>query len=182
MADEPYGVLDEAMLRPPQIAGCERIPFLVMLGAVAFVTVTGFGLTLPGAIGGILLVAAGIMLLRRIAAHDPFWFAILFEAATYPRRMPDVLPDRTIPQDLAFVGYADPPSPGRRGPAPDRGGRRRSRAGRSGLAALRPRARALHAGRTCRGRGHRHRPQHAEVRQAQGRVTFRTGCRRRAPE
>ena len=111
MADEPYGVLDEAMLRPPQIAGCERIPFLVMLGAVAFVTVTGFGLTLPGAIGGILLVAAGIMLLRRIAAHDPFWFAILFEAATYPRRMPDVLPDRTIPHGLAFVGYADPPSP-----------------------------------------------------------------------
>ena len=111
MADEPYGVLDEAMLRPPQIAGCERIPFLVMLGAVAFVTVTGFGLTLPGAIGGILLVAAGVITLRRIAVHDPFWFAILFEAATFPRRMPDVLPDRTIPQNLAFVGYADPPSP-----------------------------------------------------------------------
>ena len=111
MADEPYGVLDEAMLRPPQIAGCERIPFLVMLGAVAFVTVTGFGLTLPGAIGGILLAAAGVMVLRRIAVHDPFWFAILFEAATFPRRMPDVPPDRTIPQDLAFVGYADPPSP-----------------------------------------------------------------------
>ena len=111
MADEPYGVLDEAMLRPPQIAGCERIPFLVMLGAVAFVTVTGFGLTLSGAIGGILLVAAGVMLLRRIAAHDPFWFAILFEAAKYPRNMPNVLPDRTLP-DLAFVGYDDPPSPG----------------------------------------------------------------------
>ncbi|MXY32879.1 MAG: hypothetical protein F4Y60_02070 [Boseongicola sp. SB0664_bin_43] len=112
MADEPYGVLDEAMLRPPQIAGCERIPFLVMLGAVAFVTVTGFGLTLPGAIGGIFLVAAGVMLLRRIAAHDPFWFAILFEAARFPRRMPDVLPDRTLPQDLAFVGYEDSPSAG----------------------------------------------------------------------
>ena len=111
MADEPYGVLDEAMLRPPQIAGCERIPFLVMLGAVVFVTVTGFGLTLPGAIGGIFLVAAGVMLLRRIAAHDPFYFAILFEAATFPRRMPDVLPDRTLPQDLAFVGYDDPPTP-----------------------------------------------------------------------
>lgn len=111
MADEPYGVLDEAMLRPPQIGGCERIPFLVMLGAVAFVTVTGFGLTLPGAIGGIFLVAAGVMLLRRIAAHDPYWFAVLFEAARFPRRMPDVLPDRTLP-DLAFVGYDDPPSPG----------------------------------------------------------------------
>ncbi|MYG26982.1 MAG: hypothetical protein F4213_13325 [Boseongicola sp. SB0677_bin_26] len=112
MADEPYGVLDEAMLRPPQIAGCERIPFLVMLGAVAFMTVTVFGLTLPGTIGGIILIAAGVMLLRRIAAHDPFYFAILFEAATFPRRMPDVLPDRTLPRDLAFVGYDDPPSPG----------------------------------------------------------------------
>lgn len=111
MADEPYGVLDEAMLRPPQIAGCERLPFLVMLGAAAFVTVTVFGLTLPGTIGGIILIAAGVMLLRRIAAHDPFYFAILFEAATFPRRMPDVLPDRTLPQDLAFVGYDDPPSP-----------------------------------------------------------------------
>lgn len=111
MEDEPYGFLDEAMLRPPQILGCERMPFLFTVGMATFVTVTAFGITLPGAIGGILLAAAGVMVLRRIAAHDPFWFAVLFEAAQFPRRMPDVLPERTLP-DLAFVGYDDPPTPG----------------------------------------------------------------------
>ena len=107
--NEPYGFIDEAMLRPPQILGCERMPFLAMIGAVVLVTVVGFGLTLPGVIGGVMLAAAGVMVLRRIAAHDPFWFAVLFESARYPRDMPDVLPDRTLP-NLAFVGYDDPPS------------------------------------------------------------------------
>lgn len=111
MQDEPYGYLDEAMLRPPQLLGCERMPFLFTVGAAAFLTVTGFGITLHGVAGGVLLAAAGVIVLRRIAAYDPFWFAVLFEAARYPRRMPDVLTDRTIPQDLAFVGYDDPPSP-----------------------------------------------------------------------
>ncbi|MYE12236.1 MAG: hypothetical protein F4X99_11390, partial [Gammaproteobacteria bacterium] len=55
MEDEPYGFLDEAMLRPPQILGCERMPFLFTVGMATFVTVTAFGITLPGAIGGILL-------------------------------------------------------------------------------------------------------------------------------
>ena len=109
MEDQPYGFIDEAMLRPPQILGCERMPFLAMIGAVVLVTVVGFGLTLPGVIGGVMLAAAGVMVLRRIAAHDPFWFAVLFESARYPRDMPDVLPDRTLPK-LAFVGYDDPPS------------------------------------------------------------------------
>lgn len=109
MDDSTYGFIDEAMLRPPQILGCERMPFLVIIGTAAFVTVVGFGLTFPGLVGGILLAAAGVMVLRRIAAHDPFWFAVLFEAARYPRQMPDVLPDRIIPRDLAFVGYDDPP-------------------------------------------------------------------------
>ena len=107
--NEPYGFIDEAMLRPPQILGCERMPFLALIGAAVLVTVVGFGLTIPGVIGGIMLAAAGVMVLRRIAAHDPFWFAILFESARYPRDMPDVLPDRTLPR-LAFVGYDDPPS------------------------------------------------------------------------
>ncbi|MYE10513.1 MAG: hypothetical protein F4X99_02390 [Gammaproteobacteria bacterium] len=110
MDDQPYGTIDEAMLRPPQILGCERMPFLAVVGAAAFVTVAGFGLTIPGAIGGFILAGAGVMVLRRIAAHDPFWFAVLFESARYPRDMPDVLPDRTLPP-LAFVGYDDPPSP-----------------------------------------------------------------------
>ena len=107
--NEPYGFIDEAMLRPPQILGCERMPFLAMIGAVVLVTVVGFGFTLPGVIGGVMLAGAGVMVLRRIAAHDPFWFAVLFESARYPKDMPDVLPDRTLPK-LAFVGYDDPPS------------------------------------------------------------------------
>jgi len=112
MEGEPYGALDEAMLRPPRILGCERVPFLTVIGAATFATVTGFGLTLPGIMGGVLLAAAGVTVLRGVAASDPFWFAVLFEAARYPRRMPDVLPDRSIPRDLAFVGYDDPPSTG----------------------------------------------------------------------
>ena len=109
--DDPYGFIDEAMLRPPQILGCERMPFLAMAGMATFVTVTGFGITLPGIVGGVMLAAAGVIVLRRIAAHDPFWFAVLFESARYPRHLPDVLPDPTLPRDLAFVGYDDPPSP-----------------------------------------------------------------------
>ena len=109
MENEPYGFIDEAMLRPPQILGCERMPFLALIGAAVLVTVVGFGLSLPGLIGGIMLAAAGVMVLRRIAAHDPFWFAVLSDSARYPRDMPDVLPDRTLPR-LAFVGYDDPPS------------------------------------------------------------------------
>ena len=110
MDEGTYGFIDEALLRPPQILGCERTPFLAVIGMATFVTVVGFGLTLPGLAGGAMLAAAGVMVLRRIAAHDPFWFAALFESARYPRHMPDVLPDRTVPQDLAFVGYEDLPS------------------------------------------------------------------------
>lgn len=110
MDDEPYGFIDEAMLRPPQVLGCERMPFLFTIGMATLVTVVGFGLSPTGLVGGVLLAAAGVMVLRRIAAHDPFWFAVMFEAMKYPRHMPDVLPDRTLPRDLAFVGYDDPPS------------------------------------------------------------------------
>lgn len=108
--DETYGRIDEALLRPPQILGCERMPFLFTIGMAAFVTVAGFGLTLAGIAGGVLLASAGVIVLRRLATHDPFWFAVVFESAKYPRHMPDVLPDRTISRDLAFVGYDDPPS------------------------------------------------------------------------
>ena len=111
MDEETYGFIDEAMLRPPQILRCERMPFLAAVGAAAFVTVAGFGLTLPGLLGGVLLAAAGVMVLRRVAAHDPFWFAAAFEALRHPRHMPDVLPDPALPP-LAFVGYDDPPAAG----------------------------------------------------------------------
>ncbi len=112
MEEQPYGFIDEAMLRPPQILGCERMPFLAVIGMAAFVTVIGFGITFPGIVGGVMLASAGVMVLRRIAAHDPFWFAVLFDAAKYPRHMPDVLPDPTLPRHLHFVGYDDPPSDG----------------------------------------------------------------------
>jgi len=108
--DGAYGTLDEALARPPQLLGCERTPFLVMVGTAASVTVTAFGITLTGLVAGVILVAAGLMVLRRVAAHDPFYFAVVAEAARYPRRMPDVLPDPVLPRHLPFVGYDDPPS------------------------------------------------------------------------
>ncbi len=110
MDEKAYGYIDEAMLRPPQILGCERLPFLFTIGMAAFVTVIVFGITLPGIIAGVMLASAGVIVLRRLAVHDPFWFAVMFEAVRYPRHMPDVLTDRTLPRDLAFVGYDDPPS------------------------------------------------------------------------
>ena len=110
MDEDTYGFLDEALLRPPQILGCERTPFLLVLGASAFLSVTVFGITFPSLVAAVMLASAGVMVLRRIAAHDPFWFAVLFESARYPRHLPDVLPDPTLPRDLAFVGYDDPPS------------------------------------------------------------------------
>ena len=110
--EEVYGMIDEALTRPPQLLGCERMPFLVMVGSAATVTVVAFGINFTGLVVGVVLVAAGLMLLRRIAAYDPFCFAVLFEAARYPRHMPDVLPDPTLPRHLPFVGYDDPPAPG----------------------------------------------------------------------
>ena len=110
MDEETYGVLDEALLRPPQLLGCERTPFLFVIFSATFLTVAGFGVTFPGLVAGIMLAAAGVMVLRRIAAYDPYWFAVQFAASRYPRHMPDVIPDTTIPRDLAFVGYDDPPS------------------------------------------------------------------------
>ena len=116
MDEDTYGVLDEALLRPPQLLGCERTPFLFVIFSATFLTVAVFGVTFPGLVAGIMLAAAGVMVLRRIAAHDPFWFAVQFAASRYPRHMPDVLPDTTIPRDLAFVGYDDPPSDRRGAP------------------------------------------------------------------
>lgn len=110
MDEDTYGVLDEALLRPPQLLGCERTPLLFVIFSATFLTVVVFGVTFPGLVAGIMLAAAGVMVLRRIAAYDPFWFAVQFAASRYPRHMPDVLPDTTIPRDLAFVGYDDPPS------------------------------------------------------------------------
>ena len=160
MDEDSYGFLDEALLRPPQILGCERSPFIAVIFAATFVTVVGFGITLQGLVGGVMLAAAGVMVLRRIAVHDPFWFAVLFEAARYPRDMPDVLPDRTLPK-LAFVGYDDPPSD-----AAVLLARLSALAivvlpARGDLGALRPRARARHSGGDGRGDDVHHRALHA---------------------
>lgn len=106
----PYGVLDEALMRPPLVLGCERVPFVITIGVSAFATVVVFGLTLSGLFAGILLALAGISLLRRLANFDPFFFATRIEAAKYPRHMPDVLPDTALPRHLPFVGYEDAPS------------------------------------------------------------------------
>ena len=110
MDEDTYGVLDEALLRPPQLLGCERTPFLFVIFSATFLTVAVFGVSFPGLVAGIMLAAAGVMVLRRIAAYDPYWFAVQFAASRFPRHMPDVLPDTTIPRNLAFVGYDDPPS------------------------------------------------------------------------
>ncbi|MBF9051917.1 hypothetical protein GTA62_18535 [Roseobacter sp. HKCCD9010] len=106
----PYGVLDEALMRPPLVLGCERVPFVITIGISAFATVVVFGLTLSGLFAGILLALAGISLLRRLTNFDPLFFATRIEAAKYPRHMPDVLPDTALPLHLPFVGYEDPPS------------------------------------------------------------------------
>ncbi len=107
---KPYGRIDMDLMRPPQLFGCERLPFLILIGAVGFITVVIFGLDIFGLIGGVGLFVAGFIALRRAAAQDPLWFAVRWEAMKYPRHMPDVLPDPSLPRHLPFVGYNDPPA------------------------------------------------------------------------
>ncbi len=106
----PYGTIDLDLARPPLLLGCERTPFIVAVGACAFIVVVLFGITFAGVIAGGMLVSAAVMVLRRVAAYDPYYFAVLIEASRFPRHMPDVLPDPTLPGHLPFVGYDDPPS------------------------------------------------------------------------
>lgn len=106
---EAYGHIDIDLIRQPQLLGCERAPFLVMLATVSFVTLVVFGVTPQGIVGGVMLFCAGLIVLRRCAVVDPHWFAVRLEAIKYPRHMPNVLPDKTLPRHLPFVGFGDPP-------------------------------------------------------------------------
>ena len=99
--------IDVDLARPPNILYCERVPFVVLVGAVVFVTVVFFGITFHGLIAAFILMATGVGVLRQLFAHDPHFFAVYAKALKYPRRLP-AEPDRPMP-DIPFIGYADPP-------------------------------------------------------------------------
>ena len=99
--------IDVDLARPPNILYCERVPFVVLVGTVVFVTVVFFGITFHGLIAAFILMAAGVGVLRQLFAHDPHFFAVYAKALKYPRRLP-AEPDRPMP-DLPFIGYADRP-------------------------------------------------------------------------
>ena len=115
--------IDVDLVRPPHILYCERMPFVVLVGAVVFVTVVFFGITFHGLIAAFILMATGVGVLRQLFAHDPHFFAVYAKALKYPRRLPAV-PDAPMPDlprgghwppswhggaSLAFIGYADRP-------------------------------------------------------------------------
>ncbi|WP_170565596.1 VirB3 family type IV secretion system protein [Ruegeria atlantica] len=104
------GRFEMHLITPPMLFGCERMPFLVWLGVIAFLVVAVFGITPWGLIGGALMLAGGILWLRDIARDDPQWFAMRLERMKYPTHMPDVLPDTRL-KDWDFVGFDDPPAP-----------------------------------------------------------------------
>lgn len=107
----PYvGRFEMHLITPPMLFGCERMPFLVWLGVIAFLVVAVFGINPFGILGGILMCIGGVIWLRRIAEYDPQWFAMRLERMKYPRNMPDELPDPRL-KDWDFVGFDDPPPP-----------------------------------------------------------------------
>lgn len=105
-----YGYINPAFVRPPQLAGCERVPFLMMLGIVVFTVVVVFGVSPSGLIGGILMAIAGRGALKQIAAYDPYFFAVWGEAIKLPRSLPDVLPEDRIalPSAVPSTGERTP--------------------------------------------------------------------------
>ena len=104
------GRFEMHLIAPPMLFGCERMPFLVWLGVIAFLVVAVFGITPWGLIGGALMFAGGVIWLRHIAEDDPQWFALRLERMKYPTHMPDVMPDPRL-KDWDFVGFDDPPAP-----------------------------------------------------------------------
>ncbi|WP_420010390.1 hypothetical protein [Tateyamaria sp.] len=102
------GRFDMHLSRHPQLLGCERLPFLVLLGTVAFLVIVLFGITLRGLLGGGLMLAGGILWLRYLAQIDPLWFAVRRARMAYPVDMPDIPPDPRL-GTWAFVGCQDPP-------------------------------------------------------------------------
>ena len=100
--------IDIDLARPPMVLGCERLPFVVLIGAVVFVLIVLFGgITFHGLIAGLMLIAIGIGVLRRIARYDPYFFAVTWQAMQTPRELPAVPREPMAP--MLFVGYDDPP-------------------------------------------------------------------------
>ena len=106
----PVGRFEKHLIVPPQILGCERTPFLALVGAVAFLIIIVFGITFPGLAAGVLIFLGGVRWLRGIFEHDPYFFAMRWLALRLPRNLPAEHPPAFM-QDWAFVGYEDPPRP-----------------------------------------------------------------------
>ena len=98
-----------AFVNPPLLSRCERVPFLLMLGAVIFVTIVLFGINPIGLLCGVALFFLGRYKLREIAEYDPYFFAMWWESKQFPKHMPDVEWDPLV-GDCAFIGYDQPPT------------------------------------------------------------------------
>ena len=105
----PVGRFEKHLIAPPQILGCERIPFLTLVGIIAFLMIVVFGINVMGVTGGILMFLGGVRWLRAIFEIDPYYFAMRRLAIQYPRHLPADHPPAYM-TDWAFVGYDDPPS------------------------------------------------------------------------
>jgi len=100
----PITHIDADLARPPHILYCERLPFVVLVATVVFVTVMVFGITFHGLFAAFMLMVTGVAVLRRIFAGDPYFFAVYAASLKYPRSMP-ATPRVELPS-LPFVGYA----------------------------------------------------------------------------
>ena len=110
----PMGRFEKHLTAPPQIMGCERIPFLVLTGVVAFLAVIFLGVGHPilivgGLISCALFFLGGLRWLRAMFEYDPHWFAMRWLGMTWPRHLPDAHPPAWL-KDCAFIGYDDPPT------------------------------------------------------------------------
>lgn len=111
----PMGRFDKHLTAPPQIMGCERLPFLVLVGTVGFLGTLALTLTSPIflvaglAACGVILVN-GLRWLRAMFIYDPHWFAMRWLAVTWPRHLHDDLPPAWVKR-CDFIGYEDPPAP-----------------------------------------------------------------------
>ncbi len=103
----PVTYIDLELARPPMILGCERVPFVALVGGVVFVLIVVFGFSAHGLIASAMLLTVGIGALRRAAVYDPHLFAVLTRALRLPRSLPEV-PVAKLPP-LPFVGYGHPP-------------------------------------------------------------------------
>lgn len=110
----PMGRFEKHLTAPPQIMGCERIPFLALTGVVAFLAIIFLGIGHPVlSVGGLISCAlffpGGLRWLRAMSEYDPHWFAMRWLGMTWPRHLPDEHPPAWL-TDCAFIGYDDPPT------------------------------------------------------------------------